>query len=288
MATAIRGTATVLAGQTYFTVSHGLAGAPDLEDITLQPQDALGGLDYWPSNVTSTTFRINISSMDTQNHVFGYTIITDLLIASPTPAAYCTKAVIKAYSKIAYTDLGYATDGAFDTFLDSLILLAQAIIENYCHVASSFFSASGITITNEVEEYREAWISLRYYPILSVTKVEYNSQGYGVAPSWEILSSVDYIINTLTGQVMLVNYVPAIAEQSVRVSYVAGYAATPDLVEHVCIQLCSNLLHEILQRKLSPTVRADDVKMKVVVTDAFTDELKQMISTFVRRAATVG
>ncbi len=221
--------------------------------------------------------------MDRAAHVFGYTIITDFAIASPTPAAYCTKADIKAYSKIAYTDLGYATDGDFDTFLDSLILLAQAIIENYCHVPSSFFSASGKTITNELQDYRESWISLRYYPILSVSKVEYNSQGYGVAPSWTELASVDYIINTSTGQVELVNYVPSISEQSVRVSYVAGYDATPDLVEYVCIQVCSNVLHGLLQRKLSPVVRADDVNVKVLVPEAFTTELRVMLSTFVRR-----
>ena len=283
MATVIRGTATVLTGETYVTVPHGLSGAPDLEDITLQPQDDLQGRDYWPSNVTSTTFRINISFMDMAAHVFGYTIITDLSIASPTPAAYCTKADIKGYSKIAYTDLGYATDGDFDTFLDSLILLVQAVIENYCHAPSGFFTTSGVTITDELQDYREGWLSLRYYPILSVTKVEYNSQGYGAAPSWTMLSYTDFIINTLTGQIILVNYVPAIAEQSVRVSYVAGYVATPDLVEYVCIQVCSNVLHGILQRKLSPVVRADDVNIKVLVPEAFTTELRAMLNMFIRR-----
>jgi hypothetical protein len=283
MATVIRGTATVLAEQTYVTVPHGLSGTPDLEDITLQPQDDLQGRDYWPSDVTPTTFRINISFMDMAAHVFGYTIITDLSIAAPTPAPYCTKADVKGYSKIAYTDLGYATDGDFDTFLDSLILLVQAIIENYCHAPSGFFTASGKTIADEVQDYREGWVSVKYYPILSVTKVEYNSQGYGVAPSWTTLSSNDYIINTLTGQIILVNYVPAIAEQSVRVSYVAGYAATPDLVEYVCIQVCSNVLHGILQRKLSPVVRADDVNIKVLVPEAFASELRAMLNTFIRR-----
>jgi len=283
MATVIRGTATVIAEQTYVTVPHGLSATPDLEDITLQPQDDLQGRDYWPSNVTSTTFRINISFMDMAAHVFGYTIITDLSIAAPTPAPYCTKADVKAYSKIAYTDLGYATDGDFDTFLDSLILLVQAIIENYCHAPSSFFTASGKTITNELQDYHEPWIDLRYYPILSVSKVEYNSQGYGVAPSWVELASVDYIINTSTGQVELVNYVPAIAEQSVRVSYVAGYVATPDLVEYVCIQTCSNVLHGILQRKLSPVTRADDVNIKVLVPESFTTELRAMLNMFIRR-----
>ena len=279
MATVIRGTATVLAEQTYVTVPHGLGGTPDLEDIDLQPHDDLQGRDYWPSDVSPTNFRINISFIDMAAHVFGYTIITDLSIATPTPAPYCTSDL----SKITYKDLGYATDLDFDTFLDSLILLAQAIIENYCHAPSGFFTASGKTIIDEIQDYKQGWLSLKHYPILSVTKVEYNSQGYGVAPSWIILSWVDFIINTSTGQVKLVNYVPSISEQSVRVSYVAGYAATPDLVEYVCIQVCSNVLHDILQRKLSPVVRADDVNIKVLVPEAFTSELRAMLNMFVRR-----
>jgi hypothetical protein len=201
---------------------------------------------------------------------------------------YCTKDEVKAYSKIAYTDLGYASDSAFNTFLDSLITLGQGIIDNHCTVPSGFFEAAGLSFTNELHEYRDPWIDLRYYPVLSVSNVEYNTQGYGTAPVWAEISSQDYLVNSQTGQIMLVNKVPAIVEQSVRVTYTAGYAATPDSIKHVCLQICSNMLHGILQRKVSPALRVDDWTLKVLVPEAFTHELRTILSTYIRKTVACG
>jgi hypothetical protein len=201
---------------------------------------------------------------------------------------YCTKDDLKAYSKIAYTDLSYASDAAFDTFLDSLILQAQGLIENYCNAPIGFFEASGKAFTNQVYDYRYPWIDLRYYPVLSASKVEYNDQGYGIAPNWVTLSALDYILNLDTGQLMLVNKTPAIPEQSVRVSYTAGYGAVPSVIQHVCIQICSNMLHEILQRKLAPVLRVDDLTLKVLVPEAFTKELQVMLAHYVREMVACG
>lgn len=277
---------TIIAGNTYVTVVHTLTSTPTLKDITLQPQDDLGGRTCWPSDITSTNFRINISSMDLADHTITATIVYETVIAgSPT---YCSHDDVKAYSKIVYTDLGYANDTAFNTFLDSLIVLAQGIIDNYCSVPSGFFAADGLSFTNQLYDYRYPWIDLRYYPVLSVSKVEYNDQGYGIAPNWVTLDSVDYIMNTDTGQLMLVNDVPAIPEQSVRVTYTAGYSAVPSLVQHVCLQICSSMLHEILQRKLAPVVRADDVSLKVLVPEAFNRELQVMLAPYVRKSVAVG
>jgi hypothetical protein len=201
---------------------------------------------------------------------------------------YCSKDDVKAYSQIAYTDLGHATETSFNTFLDSLISFAQAMIENYCNVPSGFFEKDGKAFTNQLHDYRYPWIDLRYYPVLSVSKVEYNSQGYGVTPSWAQITEPDYIIMKDTGQLMLVNVTPAITEQSIRISYTAGYAAVPDPIKHVCIHICSNLLHEILQRKISSVVRVDDWSLKVIVPDAFTRELQVILAPYVRKTIAVG
>jgi len=66
------GTATITAGNTYVDVTHGLAITPDINRIKITPKDNLGGRNWWVSNVTSTTFRINISSADTVDHAFGW------------------------------------------------------------------------------------------------------------------------------------------------------------------------------------------------------------------------
>jgi len=66
------GMAIIPAGSTYVDVSHGLAITPDINRIKVTPKDNLAGKSFWVSNVTSTTFRINISSADTVDHSFGW------------------------------------------------------------------------------------------------------------------------------------------------------------------------------------------------------------------------
>ncbi|MEM3943736.1 MAG: NosD domain-containing protein [Thermofilaceae archaeon] len=66
------GTATIPAGSTYVDVTHGLSITPRPERIRVVPLDNLGGRSFWVSNVTSTGFRINISSADTVDHSFGW------------------------------------------------------------------------------------------------------------------------------------------------------------------------------------------------------------------------
>ena len=201
---------------------------------------------------------------------------------------YCLNTDVKAYSKIAYTDLGYASDSDFNTFLDSLIVLAQSMIENFCRVPTGFFASSGLAFTNEFHDFQYPWISLLYYPVLSVSKVEYNNQGYGVTANWVTVTEPDYIMNLGSGQLMLVNKVPAIVEQSIRVSYTAGFSSTPDLIKQVCIQVCCNMLHGILQRKVSPQVQVNEMVVKLVAVEAFNEELKGMLRPYVRRLVVVG
>ncbi|MEM2567332.1 MAG: right-handed parallel beta-helix repeat-containing protein [Candidatus Bathyarchaeia archaeon] len=66
------GTATITAGATYVDVTHGLAITPDINRIKVVPKDNLGGRSFWISDVGATTFRINISSVDTVDHAFGW------------------------------------------------------------------------------------------------------------------------------------------------------------------------------------------------------------------------
>ncbi|MEM4455239.1 MAG: right-handed parallel beta-helix repeat-containing protein [Thermofilaceae archaeon] len=64
------GTATVPAGSTSTTVNHNLGFSPKIIRVT--PLDNLGGRSFWVSDVTGTSFRINISSTDTVNHAFAW------------------------------------------------------------------------------------------------------------------------------------------------------------------------------------------------------------------------
>jgi len=71
-ATESSGTATIAAGNTYVDVTHELSITPSLKKIGLTPQTDLEGRDIWVSNPTSTTFRINISSVDTKDNIIGW------------------------------------------------------------------------------------------------------------------------------------------------------------------------------------------------------------------------
>jgi hypothetical protein len=286
------GTAKILAGDKTVLVPHGLSTTPTLADITVTPLDDIAPWSCWPSNPDATNFTINISSMDTKDHDFSWGVIYEVEVAGVGTGgggvSYCLNSDVKAYSKIAYTDLGYASDADFNTFLDSLIVLAQSMIENFCRVPIAFFNSGGKTFTSELHDYGYPWISLSYYPVLSVSKVEYNDQGYGITANWVTVTEPDYIMNLSSGQLMLVNKVPAIVEQSIRVSYTAGFSSTPDDIKQVCIQVCCNMLHGILQRKVSPQVQVNEMVVKLVAVEAFNEELKGMLRPYVRRLVIAG
>ena len=67
-----RGTATITAGNTHVDVTHGLGETP--EDVRITPLDDLDGRNFWVSDIGDTTFRINITSMDLQNHQFKWRV----------------------------------------------------------------------------------------------------------------------------------------------------------------------------------------------------------------------
>jgi len=69
------GTATIIAGNTYVDVAHGLAGAPDISKVRVTPRDDLGGRSFWVEEHPTdpdTYFRIYISSSDSVDHLFNW------------------------------------------------------------------------------------------------------------------------------------------------------------------------------------------------------------------------
>ena len=75
------GTGTITAGNSSVTVSHGLATTPNLREITLthtlNPEScASGGFWVWPTDVTSTTFKINTSKTITSQTWINWKVDT--------------------------------------------------------------------------------------------------------------------------------------------------------------------------------------------------------------------
>jgi hypothetical protein len=75
-ATEASGTASVAPAATSVVVPHGLARTPPLSGITVTPTsapDALGAGRFWVSNVTATTFTINVDAAPGAAVTFGWT-----------------------------------------------------------------------------------------------------------------------------------------------------------------------------------------------------------------------
>ncbi len=70
------GTATILAEQTSVTVPYSWSPQPSFNQIYVTPIDDLGGRTFSvnPNTFTATTFEIDISSIDMQNHSFNWQI----------------------------------------------------------------------------------------------------------------------------------------------------------------------------------------------------------------------
>jgi len=194
---------------------------------------------------------------------------------------------VKSFCKLSWEDLGYNSDAEFEAFLNELVSLAESVVENYCRVPAGYFKAGGLSFQNQVYDYRYA-LFLRYRPVLSVEKVEINVAGYGQTPSWTQLNTEEYVVDLQAGVIYLVGRTPLCELQSIRVSYTAGYSETPGIIKYVVLQLCSNILHAILQRKISPVIRVDDWSVRMLIPDVFTPELQTMLTPYVRMVIEVG
>jgi len=214
---------------------------------------------------------------------------------------YCDADDVKAFSKITYLDLGYANDSDFITFLNSLIVRAGALLDDSCNLPETFFNAGGYAVTGDMYDfkypdtqlyvfqlYKLPPISLRYQPITTVTKVEYNTNGYGMLPNWVEIVLPGYIFDPISCTITIVTKLPAMAQLSIKVAYTAGYTTTPNTIKYTCVQICANMLHEFLQRKISPNVTPTAVAVKIVAPDSFPASLKEPLKTYVRRFVGVG
>lgn len=201
---------------------------------------------------------------------------------------YVTVEEVKVLAKVGYDDLGYSTEAEFDAFINDLIVDASAVIDSYCKAPEGFFEAGGVTITDEYQDYRDDYITLNHRPIISVTRVEVNKAGYGVAPNWETVASTHIYTYNEDGLIKLYNQSVTVEEQSVRVTYTAGYSSTPKIVKAVCKQICVRLLHSVLQRKVSPVIRVDDWTVRMVESDIFTAHMKKMLKPFVQIRVEIG
>lgn len=54
----------------------------------------------------------------------------------------------------------------------------------------------------------------------------------------------------------------------------------PPTIRFVTIQLCSNILHILLQRKIAPLSQTNEYMIRIVSPEAFTDDLKALLNKY--------
>jgi hypothetical protein len=202
---------------------------------------------------------------------------------------YVASDEVRLFSRLGYEDLGYESESEFNAYIGTLIPLAEGVVDQFCHVPKGFFEASGYEETSGLYDYRETWIHLRYHPILSISKVEVNTASYGSPANWVQLSTTGYIAAKDRGLLKILSeHKPAEMLQSIRVTYTAGYAETPEIIKYVVLNVCSNIMHAMLQRKISPVIRVDDFTIRMIIPSAFTRDLQEALAPYVHQQVFVG
>lgn len=202
---------------------------------------------------------------------------------------YCSASDVKTHAQIDYAKLGFSSDGEYDTFLGTLIQKADAMIDNYCGVSSGFFAAGKVTITDERLDWRPSRkLALANRMISGITSIYCNKAGYGSTEDWEVIDTADYILYPDEGVIFITGDVPAIPERSIKVSYTAGYTAVPYDITLASIEICSNYLHTMLQRRVNPVVNINEFAVKIVTSEAFTKDIKTLLAHYRRFTATTG
>jgi len=196
---------------------------------------------------------------------------------------YISASEVKQYSNVAYQDLDFSSDTEYDAFLDSLISQVERAIDNYCRVPSGFFKAGGLSFTELHDWNEDGEIHTRYYPIITLTKVELDQAGYNQTADWTEISSTYYYAKNEFGIIKIVGKTPGHTENSVRITYTAGYSAVPDDVKLAASIFARNILRLILE---SGDLKIGDVAISnLEVSEAFTSDVKALLSNYHRGLA---
>lgn len=196
---------------------------------------------------------------------------------------YISASEVKQYSNVAYQDLGFSSETEYETFLDDLINQVEAVIDDYCRVPHGFFEAGGLSFT-EIHDWNEdGIIQTRYYPILELIRVELNLAGINQPANWTEISEIYYHVKKEFGIIRIVGKSPGHVENSVRITYTAGYSAVPEDIKTAALTIASNMLKSMM---FSDEIRIGDLTIEPQIPEGvFTAEVKMLLAQYKRRLA---
>lgn len=136
------GIATIAAGDTSVTVTHGVPETPTLDKITVTPLDDINPWTAWPSDPTALTFKINISSMCMTDYDFSWTIVYE----TTEPTGYGVAVTCDKVRARIHVDSSEVSDTFVADFIDDATAEIQEIAGvTIDHMAPTGLESAAIT-----------------------------------------------------------------------------------------------------------------------------------------------
>lgn len=291
----VDGTATITAGNEYVDVTHGLGFIPDLDKMYVRPKDDLGGRSFYTSDADVTTFRITISSMDTEDHIFGWSYPYTAL-----GEGYCSVTQVKdSIRSIKKEEFGFTTDTEYENWLATLIERASRFIDGYCERPETYFLSGGIELTeyydgvgssppsgmHEFSEEVTSWeeqagtIFTKHRPIVSIPTIHENKVAIGDTDDWQEITAFRWFKH---GEIAFASgSIPAKGRKNVRIVYNTGYTAKPRSIEMACCSLVVNLLHKQISDKTAGfTSFTRPTAINFGIPQVFSSDIKAMLNRY--------
>lgn len=195
---------------------------------------------------------------------------------------YASVQDVKDFSKLTYSDFGYAGEDAFAELVQKALEMAEGAIDSQLRLPRGFFRAGGYAVT-EYADWSTPYVFSSYRPILSLTSISYDSAGYGTSPSWvALVPDTDYIGYLDEGRFYVFTKTPGKTERSIKIVYTAGYSTVPQDIRLATAELAGAMLHAMLQRKIAPTVEVSDMSIRAPVSIQIPESVATLISPYRR------
>jgi hypothetical protein len=169
------------------------------------------------------------------------------------------------------TDLNLDEAG-YSLLLSRIVSTAQSMIDSHC--GQSF---SQIETTEKYDGDGHTLLFFDHSPILSVTQV--------------LLDGEDITADCITYKTYishLEGFTPG--RQNVTISYTYGYSEIPELIQNASFEICKRLLYRFKAERTAQGMtseRLDDYQYSLDTSDILTDDIRLMLTPFVKRGGIV-
>ena len=170
---------------------------------------------------------------------------------------YCTVADVKLFCQINFEQLDFASDAAYETWIeDTLIPKSMDMVDRYCRhnfqdnlgtiyvdgrSRETVHVTSAGVVTQWPDGYPEFPIGLLPVPLMEVTAITIDTVAQALTDFRTYNTHVAHVCGVFCE-----------GRQNVVITARFGYGTIPHDIQYVTAQLCSNLLADMIRRKMLP------------------------------------